>query len=242
MNPDGSFQYLPAQNALVHAHLGGARAQLVVQNYDPSAGQGGDFSPAFASAALATPSSRSAFASSVAAVVRRDGWDGVVIDFEQIAVGDQPGLVDLLSQLRSALPTGARLTVAVPVAQADNPASLGYDLRALAAVVDVVQLMTYDQNDPTSSPGPMYFRISRPGLRSRAGSPPRRPNARFSRPRPTSRSRRAATARRSLPPSAPWSLPRWPPSLASIRTSPSARSPRRSMAWSRASPSSAAKP
>jgi cellulose synthase/poly-beta-1,6-N-acetylglucosamine synthase-like glycosyltransferase/peptidoglycan/xylan/chitin deacetylase (PgdA/CDA1 family)/uncharacterized membrane protein YeaQ/YmgE (transglycosylase-associated protein family) len=155
VNPDGSFQYLPAQNALVHAHLGGARAQLVVQNYDPSSGQGGDFSSAFASAALATPSSRAAFASSVAAVVRRDGWDGVVVDFEQISVSDQPGLVDLLTQLRSALPTGARLTVAVPVAQADNPASLGYDLRSLAAVVDVVQLMTYDQNDPTSSPGPI---------------------------------------------------------------------------------------
>ena len=155
VNPDGSFQYVPAQNALVHAHLGGARGQLVVQNYDPTLGQGGDFSPALAGAALASPASRAAFASAVAVVVRREGWDGVVIDFEQIARTDQPGLVDLLAQLRSALPKGARLTVAVPVAQADNPASLGYDLHALAGAVDVVQLMTYDQNDPTSSPGPI---------------------------------------------------------------------------------------
>lgn len=69
VNPDGTFLYVPARNALVHVHLGGARAQLV--------------------------------------------------------------------------------------AQADNPPSLGYELAALAAQVDVVQLMTYDQNDPTSSPGPV---------------------------------------------------------------------------------------
>jgi cellulose synthase/poly-beta-1,6-N-acetylglucosamine synthase-like glycosyltransferase/peptidoglycan/xylan/chitin deacetylase (PgdA/CDA1 family) len=155
VNPDGTFVDVPAQNALVHAHLGGARAQLVVQNYDNSLGQSGDFSTALASAALATPDSRAAFASSVTAVVRRDRWDGVVVDFEQVARSDQPGLVDLLARLRADLPTGTRLTVAVPVAQADNPTSLGYDLAALARVVDVVQLMTYDQNDPTSSPGPV---------------------------------------------------------------------------------------
>jgi len=155
INPDGTFQYVSAQNALVHAHLGGARAQLVVQNYDPSLGTSGDFSPTLASAALATPESRAAFAAAIAAAVRRDGWDGVVVDFEQLAASDQPGLVDLLHQLRLAMPVAARIVVAVPVAQADNPSSLGYDLRALAAQVDVVQLMTYDQNDPTSSPGPV---------------------------------------------------------------------------------------
>ena len=113
VNPDGSFHYVPAENALVHAHLGGARAQLVVQNYDPNLGPSGDFSPALASAALASPASQAVFAAAVASVVRSEGWDGVVIDFEQISNSDQAG------------------------------------------VVDVVQLMTYDQNDPTSSPGPI---------------------------------------------------------------------------------------
>lgn len=155
VNPDGTFQYVPAQNALVHAHFGGARAQLVVQNYDPSLGQGGDFSPSLAAAALATPATRQTFATAVAREVSRDHWDGVVVDFEQLAAADQAGLVDLLTRLRASLPSGTRLTVAVPVPQADNPSSLGYDMAALARVVDVVQLMTYDQNDPTSSPGPI---------------------------------------------------------------------------------------
>jgi cellulose synthase/poly-beta-1,6-N-acetylglucosamine synthase-like glycosyltransferase/peptidoglycan/xylan/chitin deacetylase (PgdA/CDA1 family) len=127
----------------------------VVQNYDPSLGPGGDFSTPMAAAALASPASRQAFAESVVAVVKNDSWDGVVIDFEQVAAADQAGLVDLLARLRETLPLGSRLTVAVPVPQADNPASLGYDMAALSKVVDVVQLMTYDQNDPTSSPGPI---------------------------------------------------------------------------------------
>lgn len=155
VSSNGTFQYLSAQNALVHAHFGGARAQLVVQNYDPSLGQSGDFSPSLAGAALASPASRQTFVDGIAAVVTRDRWDGVVIDFEQLNRSDQPGLVDLLTRLRTTLPSGSRLTVAVPVPQADNPTSLGYDLTALARVVDVVQLMTYDQNDPTSSPGPI---------------------------------------------------------------------------------------
>ncbi|NMM17612.1 MAG: glycosyltransferase [Cellulomonas sp.] len=155
VNPNGTFEYMSAQNALVHAHFGGARAQLVVQNYDPNLGQSGDFSPALAGAALASPASRQAFVDDIAAVVTRDRWDGVVIDFELLNRPDQPGLLDLLSRLRTALPSGSRLTVALPVPQADNPTSLGYDLAAVARVVDVVQLMTYDQSDPTSSPGPI---------------------------------------------------------------------------------------
>ena len=152
VNTDGTFQYVPAQNALVHAHFGGARAQLVVQNFDAA---GGDFSTSLAHAALADAASRQAFVTGLAAVVAADHWDGVVIDFEQVDRVDQPGLVDLLTRLRAALPVGSRLMAAVPVAQADNPTSQGYDLAAIAKTVDVIQLMTYDQNDPTSSPGPL---------------------------------------------------------------------------------------
>ena len=155
INPDGSFAYVDQRNTLVHAHFGGARAQLVIQNYDPNLPDGGDFSPSLAHATLATQASRDSFAQQVAAVVTRDHWDGVVIDFEQIQNGDQQGLVDLVARVRSHLPAHTRLMVAVPVRQLDNPASLGYDLASLARNVDVVQLMTYDQNDPTSSPGPI---------------------------------------------------------------------------------------
>jgi cellulose synthase/poly-beta-1,6-N-acetylglucosamine synthase-like glycosyltransferase/peptidoglycan/xylan/chitin deacetylase (PgdA/CDA1 family) len=155
VNPDGSFAYVDQRNTLVHAHLGGARAQLVVQNYDPTMPNGGDFSPALAHAVLATPASRDAFAQQVSAIVARDHWDGIVVDFEQVQDSDQPGLVSLLAQMRGLLPSRARLMVAVPVRQSDNPSSLGYDIAALARNVDVVQLMTYDQNDPTSDPGPI---------------------------------------------------------------------------------------
>jgi peptidoglycan-N-acetylglucosamine deacetylase len=155
VNPDGSFAYVDQRNTLVHAHFGGARAQLVIQNYDPNLPDGGDFSPTLGHAALASPASRDAFAQQVAAIVVRDHWDGIVVDFEQLQPADQSGLVDLMARLRSHLPPRVRLTIAVPVRQLDNPASLGYDLAALGRTVDVVQLMTYDQNDPTSSAGPI---------------------------------------------------------------------------------------
>lgn len=155
VNPDGTLGYVGVQNALIHAHMAGSRGELVLQNYDPSAGTGGDFTPELAHAALATQATQDAFAGQVAEVVRREHWEGVVVDFEQVASADQPGLVTLLGSLRRQLPNASRINVAVPVPQPDNPSSMTYNLAAIGAAADTVNLMTYDQSDPTSSAGPI---------------------------------------------------------------------------------------
>lgn len=153
---DGSFQYVGVRNALIHAHLNGARADLLIQNYDVNANGGaGAFSPDLAHAAVGTPDARAAFASQVANLVRAEQWDGIAIDFELVAKADQPALVALLDQLRTALPKGTRLAVAVPAPDPADGASLVYDLAALGRAADVLEVMTYDLHTSSGDSGPI---------------------------------------------------------------------------------------
>ena len=156
VNSDGSFLYSGVRNALIHAHLSGARGELLLQNYDTSAhGGAGDFSGALAHAVLASDSSRRLYAQGVASTVAAEHWDGVVLDFEQVASSDQPAIADLLATLRHALPATSRLAISVPVDQSASTGGSGVDLHAISSIVDEVNLMTYDQHDPTGSPGPV---------------------------------------------------------------------------------------
>ena len=155
LNPDGTFLYNGVQNALIHAHLAGAQGELLLQNYDQTANQGaGNFSSAFAHAVLATPASRHAYAVAVAGVVNSEHWDGVVVDFENVLPTDQVSFQELLKELSTQLPSSARLAVSVPIDAQGQPVA-GYDLAAIAPLVDVVNIMTYDQHDPTGTPGPV---------------------------------------------------------------------------------------
>ena len=156
VNPDGSFLYTGVRTALIHAHLSGARGELLLQNYDTTArGGAGDFSPAFAHAVLADDVSRAAFAQSVATTVSAEHWDGVVLDFEMVAPTDQASIPALLSALRHALPPTSRLGISVAVNEIATGSSAGLDLAAITPIVDEINLMTYDQHDPTGSPGPV---------------------------------------------------------------------------------------
>ena len=153
---DGSFQYVGVRNALIHAHLNGARGDLLIQNYDVNAdGGAGAFSPDLSHAAISSPEARAAFAAQIADTVRTEQWDGIVIDFELVPQADQPALVALLGQLRTALPKGSRIGIAVPPPDPADAASLGYDLGALGRAADVVQVMTYDLHVPGGDPGPI---------------------------------------------------------------------------------------
>ncbi len=138
--------------ALARAHLGGARGELTVSNYDATRN---DFNPDTVDRMLTDPQARTAVASQLTAQVVGQGWDGLVLDFEQLRPRDRSGYVALAALLRRDLPD-RRLVVAVPAY--DDPADpdrRAYDLRALASLTDTVVLMAYDQHDPTSAPGPV---------------------------------------------------------------------------------------
>jgi len=162
VNTDGSFLYQGVANALIHAHLAGARGELLIQNYDPAAAAGaGSFSPALGHAVLSSPAAMNRFAEQVAQVVTREHWDGVSIDFEQLTPGDQVLFPRLLGAIKRQLPLGKRLRVNVPTPSGTDPWPM--NMASVAAYADVVNIMTYDEHDPTGTPGPI---ASLPWVRS----------------------------------------------------------------------------
>ena len=153
---DGTFAYLGVQNALVHAHLQGARAELVVQNFNlANTSPNADFDPALAHQALKSDEAQSTFVASLTQTLVSEGWDGVVIDFENMNKQDQPGFVHFLKLLHKSLKGKIRLVAAVPVPDPGYLSSTYYDLAAINAATDLVNVMTYNQHDPSGNAGPI---------------------------------------------------------------------------------------
>jgi spore germination protein YaaH len=82
-----------------------------------------------------------------------DGFDGVQIDFESVSADDAGSFLDFLGQLRSALPAGKKLSVAVPART--QRVTDAYDYSRIAPIVDRIVIMAYDEHWSTSSPGPV---------------------------------------------------------------------------------------
>jgi cellulose synthase/poly-beta-1,6-N-acetylglucosamine synthase-like glycosyltransferase/spore germination protein YaaH/peptidoglycan/xylan/chitin deacetylase (PgdA/CDA1 family) len=98
------------------------------------------------SAFLNNPDARASFRRQVAAFLATDRYRGLMIDFETLARNAQPGYLALLKELSGDLHAkGMQLYVSV---QARNQE---YDYAAVAAQVDGVVLMNYDEHYP--SPG-----------------------------------------------------------------------------------------
>lgn len=98
------------------------------------------------------------------ALARERGYDGVNIDFENLAYSDNIDddradfnafIHDLAERLHA---EGLKLIVCVPGKTEDNPEDTwGYplDLAYLGAQADMLQLMTYDEHGPWGEPGPV---------------------------------------------------------------------------------------
>ena len=136
------------------AHAHGLTAELLVSNYSNATG---DFDPQRNHALLSSHRRITRVAGRLAGFVSDQGWDGVNVDLELVREADGPGLVDLLAELQRRMP--AERTVSVDISAATSVAGYrqhGYRLADLAEVVDVVDLMTYDQHGPGwSGPGPI---------------------------------------------------------------------------------------
>ena len=103
------------------------------------------------SAFLNNPDARARFRQQVAAFLATDRYHGLMIDFETLARKAQPGYLALLKELSDDLHAkGMKLYVSV---QARNEE---YDYAAVAAHVDGVVLMNYDEHYPRRAlPGPV---------------------------------------------------------------------------------------
>ena len=94
--------------------------------------------------------------SNLAAIVKKENYDGLNIDFELLRRGARPGLVAFVNQLHQKLRAmGKTLTVDVIPAGSQRQADGPYNYPALAKDSDDIVLMTYDHHDNTSKPGPI---------------------------------------------------------------------------------------
>ncbi|WP_233164108.1 glycosyl hydrolase family 18 protein [Chromobacterium sp. ASV23] len=114
------------------------------------------------SAGIAHAVSTSALQPAVANLVKfaqQNGFAGINVDFENVAQGDRYNFGNFVQTLARALHAkGLKLIVSVPAfsgADYDHPANYGYDLQALGAGADYLQIMTYDERIPDWSPGPV---------------------------------------------------------------------------------------
>lgn len=139
---------------LARAHHDHLPAELLVSNFSDSID---DFSEPVGHAMLGNAAHRSAVAKALASDVRKQGWNGISVDLESLTSRDRPGLTAFVRTLRADLPSGSSLSICVmaETSPADYTAA-GYDLRAIAASVGRVILMTYDQHGTwENQPGPV---------------------------------------------------------------------------------------
>lgn len=153
---DGSDVSRPTADARRHlrvAHREGLRAELLVSNWSNELQ---DFDPRALHRMLADPAARRQVARRLDRVVRRRGWDGVNIDLERVRADDAKRLVRFTRTVRRLLPGDRAVSIDVSARTSlKGYRAGGYYLRPLAATVDLVQVMTYDQHGPWSDPGPV---------------------------------------------------------------------------------------
>lgn len=93
------------------------------------------------------------------ALVQGNQYTGVNIDFEGMLASDRADFTSFVHDLAARMHGGGyKLIVSAPAKSVDDPNdtwSGAFDFAALGQDVDVLQLMTYDENGPWGSPGPV---------------------------------------------------------------------------------------
>ena len=106
----------------------------------------GGFDPELTTALLQNPEGRQHVAAALVQLVREYGFDGINLDFENVAAADRDALTSFVTELAAALhQQGAVVSMDVTVPSEDAYWSLCYDRKALAAQVDALILMGYDE-------------------------------------------------------------------------------------------------
>jgi spore germination protein YaaH len=114
-----------------------------------------DFDPQLAHGLLKSDTTQAEFVKSLQQTLVAEGWDGVVIDFENLNAEDQKAFVHFLKILHKALASKIRLVAAVPPRDPGYASSMNYDLPGISNNTDLVNVMTYNQHDPSGKAGPI---------------------------------------------------------------------------------------
>lgn len=81
-------------------------------------------------------------------------YDGLQIDFELVSAVDKEHYLSFLRELKAKLKPNQILSVAIP-ARTRKLSSDAYDYEKIAAIVDRIIVMAYDEHWSTSAPGPI---------------------------------------------------------------------------------------
>jgi spore germination protein len=153
-------QYPPAQAAAVEAQLArlrAARVPLVPTIANVVAGQW-VYDPAV-TGILHDPKVRAQHVAAIVALVQREHYAGIDIDFEDLRAGDRDAFTAFLTQLASALHAEGKVLSVDLFAKTDHQGyaqrNLAQDYHAIGQVADQVRLMGYDYHWSTSAPGPV---------------------------------------------------------------------------------------
>ena len=146
----GTVEIADASDTRVRAHAVGTRALAVVSNFDGSVFNGDRVKEL-----VQRPAARREFISAITKLVAQKGWDGVVLDFENLPATVRHEYPTLIRELADAL-GGRTVDVAVPAfTRRDDPDLVAYDLKAIGSAADRVTWMAYDQHEVATAPGPI---------------------------------------------------------------------------------------
>lgn len=159
VDAQGQISGSDAYGAAAYAQAHQIAAYACISNYNDSLY---DFDPQRAEIALT--SAKGTLIADLVALAQEQGYQGVNIDFENIAASDDVAtdrarFSNFIHELAAALhAAGLRLIISVPAKTADDLAdswSGPFDLAALGADADFLQLMTYDEHGGWSAAGPV---------------------------------------------------------------------------------------
>lgn len=143
----------PAQ-ALQFAKSKGMLTFATVSNFD-SVG----FDPKITHAILNHAKPRARAISEMLKLVQHWGYSGINIDLESIDHTDRKAMTSFVRDVAQKMRAAGLLTVvSVPAELKDNPEDSwtgAFDFAALGQSADILQVMTYDENGPWGSPGPV---------------------------------------------------------------------------------------
>jgi len=154
VGPRGGVSGRTFSTDLKFARSNGIETFATVSNFAKN-----DFSPAIAHSIVKSAVNTRNFIASIRQKLVLGHYRGVNIDFEGVPAADRNAFTAFVKTVSTKLHAGGYLVVlSAPAKSVDDPADSwtgAFDFAGLAPYIDVLQLMTYDENGTWGDPGPV---------------------------------------------------------------------------------------
>lgn len=148
----GNISGTAPTQALKTASKDKIQAYAVFSNYGTNG-----FDAGIAHSVMTNHSYESKFLAGVKSELSKNHYQGVNIDFEGFLNTDRAAFTSFLKAVEAEVkPSGFKVVVSVPAKSVDDPTDSwtgGFDYKSIGKIVDIVQVMTYDEYGTWSTPG-----------------------------------------------------------------------------------------